>query len=227
MNFLLTPTLRPEENLLQDWMVLLFVLSLSFIAYFNTVYPTKIRNIFKAFRSDIFMRQLMREENILPRTHVYLTFQHAAVLGLFVDLAYQTYFPQPIPSWLFFLICFGGILLMYGIKWLAIYIVKWLADGDFTLSEYRYRTFAMNRLLAISALPFVVLLSITDRAFAPWFITALSILMLLLIVWRILKGAWTAFTNNVPLFYIFFYICTLEILPVWMGVVWITKISHA
>lgn len=226
MILLLTPTIRPEENLLQDWMVLLFVLSLSFIAYFNTVYPTKIRNIFKAFRSDIFMRQLMREENILPRTHVYLTFQHAAVLGLFVNLAYQVYFPQPMASWLFFLICWGGILGVYGLKWLAIQTVKWLTDGDFTLSEYQYRTFSLNRLLAIAALPFVLLLSITDKALAPWFISLLSILMGLLIVWRILKGAWTAFTNNVPLFYIFFYICTLEILPVWMGVVWIAQLSH-
>ena len=220
---LLTPTLRPEENLFQDWMILLFVLCMSFLAYFNTVYPAKIRSIFKAFRSDIYMRQLMREENIIPRTHIFLTFQHAIVLGLFVNLAYQIIYPHQIESWLLFLLASGGILIMYGFKWTSIQIARWLADGDFTLSEYQYRTFATNRLLAIALLPFVLILSVSDISWAPTLVYFLATLVSGVVIWRILKGTWTAIANNIPFFYIFFYICTLEILPLWIGITLISK----
>jgi hypothetical protein len=94
------------------------------------------------------------------------------------------------------------------------------------MAEYQYRTFATNRLLAILLYPLIILAALSSIQHAYIYIGGTAIVIGLLISWRILKGAWVALTNNVPLFYIFFYICTLEILPVLIGVKLIQLLSN-
>jgi hypothetical protein len=223
---LVTPTLRPPIHFFEDWMVIVLLVLLSLMAYFNVVYPTKMKNVFKAFRSDIAMRQFMREETNIPRPYLFLTFQHAVLLGLLWVLFYQAFIYSTALPWWVSLVSALSVLLIYGLKWISFQLVKWFSEGDFTLTEYQYRTFATNRLLAILLYPLIILAALSSIQHAYIYIGGTSIVIGLLISWRILKGAWVAFTNNVPLFYIFFYICTLEILPVLIGVKLIQLLSN-
>jgi hypothetical protein len=223
---LATPTLRPPIHFFEDWMVIVLLVLLSLMAYFNVVYPTKMKNVFKAFRSDIAMRQFMREETNIPRPYLFLTFQHAVLMGLLWVLFYQAFIYSTALPWWVSLVSALSVLLIYGLKWISFQLVKWFSEGDFTLTEYQYRTFATNRLLAILLYPLIILAALSSIQHAYIYIGGTAIVIGLLISWRILKGAWVAFTNNVPLFYIFFYICTLEILPVLIGVKLIQLLSN-
>jgi len=215
--FLVVPTLRPAENLFEDWMFIFFILSGGFFSFYYAFYHTKIKNVIRAFRSDVLMRQLMREENITPRSHFFLVLLHAASVSLLVVLTLMHFFELQINSWTLFLIVWLGVLMMYTLKWLGIRIVQWLVDGDFTLIEYSYRTFATNRIMAMVLFPLLVWITLMDQS---WLHSALIGAWLIIGAawcWRILKGAWVAFQARVPLFFIFFYICTLEILPIAIG----------
>ena len=223
---LVTPTLRPPIHFFEDWMVIVLLMLLSLMAYFNVVYPTKMKNVFKAFRSDIAMRQFMREETNIPRPYLFLTFQHAVLMGLLWVLFYQAFIYSTALPWWVSLVSALSVLLIYGLKWISFQLVKWFSEGDFTLTEYQYRTFSTNRLLAILLYPLIILAALSSIQHAYIYIGGTAIVIGLLISWRILKGAWVAFTNNVPLFYIFFYICTLEILPVLIGVKLIQLLSN-
>ncbi len=223
---LVTPTLRPPIHFFEDWMVIVLLVLLSLMAYFNVVYPTKMKNVFKAFRSDIAMRQFMREETNIPRPYLFLTFQHAVLMGLLWVLFYQAFIYSTALPWWVSLVSALSVLLIYGLKWISFQLVKWFSEGDFTLTEYQYRTFSTNRLLAILLYPLIILAALSSIQHAYIYIGCTAIVIGLLISWRILKGAWVAFTNNVPLFYIFFYICTLEILPVLIGVKLIQLLSN-
>ena len=223
---LVTPTLRPPIHFFEDWMVIVLLVLLSLMAYFNVVYPTKMKNVFKAFRSDIAMRQFMREETNIPRPYLFLTFQHAVLMGLLWVLFYQAFIYSSALPWWVSLVSALSVLLIYGLKWISFQLVKWFSEGDFTLTEYQYRTFSTNRLLAILLYPLIILAALSSIQHAYIYIGGTAIVIGLLISWRILKGAWVAFTNNVPLFYIFFYICTLEILPVLIGVKLIQLLSN-
>ena len=220
------PTLRPPIHFFEDWMVIVLLVLLSLMAYFNVVYPTKMKNVFKAFRSDIAMRQFMREETNIPRPYLFLTFQHAVLMGLLWVLFYQAFIYSTALPWWVSLVSALSVLLIYGLKWISFQLVKWFSEGDFTLTEYQYRTFSTNRLLAILLYPLIILAALSSIQHAYIYIGGTAIVIGLLISWRILKGAWVAFTNNVPLFYIFFYICTLEILPVLIGVKLIQLLSN-
>ena len=223
---LVTPTLRPPIHFFEDWMVIVLLVLLSLMAYFNVVYPTKMKNVFKAFRSDIAMRQFMREETNIPRPYLFLTFQHAVLMGLLWVLFYQAFIYSTALPWWVSLVSALSVLLIYGLKWISFQLVKWFSEGDFTLTEYQYRTFSTNRLLAILLYPLIILAALSSIQHAYIYIGGTAIVIGLLISWRILKGAWVAFTNNVPLFYIFFYICTLEILPMLIGVKLIQLLSN-
>ena len=223
---LVTPTLRPPIHFFEDWMVIVLLVLLSLMAYFNVVYPTKMKNVFKAFRSDIAMRQFMREETNIPRPYLFLTFQHAVLIGLLWVLFYQAFIYSAALPWWVSLLSALSVLLIYGLKWISFQLVKWFSEGDFTLTEYQYRTFSTNRLLAILLYPLIILAALSSIQHAYIYIGGTAIVIGLLISWRILKGAWVALTNNVPLFYIFFYICTLEILPVLIGVKLIQLLSN-
>ncbi len=223
---LATPILRPPIHFFEDWMVVVLLVLLSLMAYFNVVYPTKMKNVLKAFRSDIAMRQFMREETNIPRPYLFLTFQHAVLMGLLWVLFYQAFIYSTALPWWVSLVSALSVLLIYGLKWISFQLVKWFSEGDFTLTEYQYRTFSTNRLLAILLYPLIILAALSSIQHAYIYIGGTAIVIGLLISWRILKGAWVAFTNNVPLFYIFFYICTLEILPVLIGVKLIQLLSN-
>jgi hypothetical protein len=223
---LATPILRPPIHFFEDWMVVVLLVLLSLMAYFNVVYPTKMKNVLKAFRSDIAMRQFMREETNIPRPYLFLTFQHAVLMGLLWVLFYQAFIYSTALPWWVSLVSALSVLLIYGLKWISFQLVKWFSEGDFTLTEYQYRTFATNRLLAILLYPLIILAALSSIQHAYIYIGGTAIVIGLLISWRILKGAWVALTNNVPLFYIFFYICTLEILPVLIGVKLIQLLSN-
>jgi hypothetical protein len=223
---LVAPTIRPVIHFFEDWMVIVLLVLLSMSAYFNVVYPTKMKNVFKAFRSDIAMRQFMREETNVPRPYLFLTFQHALLMGLMWVLFYQSFIHSVVLPWWVSLTSALCILAIYGLKWISFQLVKWFSEGDYTLSEYQYRTFATNRLLAILLYPLIILAALSSIQQAHFYVGGIAIVIGLLIAWRILKGAWVAFTNNVPIFYIFFYICTLEILPVLIGVKLIQLMSN-
>lgn len=215
--FLVVPTLRPAENLFEDWMFIFFILSGGFFSFYYAFYHAKIKNVIRAFRSDVLMRQLMREENITPRSHFFLVLLYAASVSLFAVLTLIHFFVVQASSWTLFLMVWLGILVMYALKWLGIRIVQWLVDGDFTLIEYSYRTFATNRIMAMVLFPLLVWITLMDKSWLNTTLIAIWLIMGMVWLWRILKGAWVAFQARVPLFFIFFYICTLEILPIAIG----------
>ena len=215
--FLVVPTGRPAENLFEDWMFVLFSISVGFFAFYMAFYHSKIKNVFRGFRSDVLMRQLMREENITPRSYFFLALLYGASLSVLMVLTLKHFFTFQLEAVLLFFCVWLGISLVYLLKWLSIKVVQWLIEGDFTLLEYSYRTFAMNRLLGIVLFPLIIWLTLTDRSWLNSSLFCAWLLIGMAWFWRIIKGAWVAIQARVPIFFIFFYICTLEILPLAIG----------
>lgn len=146
----------------------------------------------------------MREENITPRSHFFLGLLHAVSLSLLVVLTLTHFFAFQASTWnLFFL--FGlGILLVYALKWMGLRIAYWLLDGDFTLGEYSYRTFATNRLLGMVLFPLLIGVTLMDKSCLNSALMSIWLIIGMAWFWRVLKGAWVAFQARVPLFFIFF-----------------------
>lgn len=208
--------LRPPTRLAEDWMFLVLVLSCVVIAYSKSVYPSRFKNMWRSVYNAILLRQMIREESNIPKEYLLhqVNFYILSGLALYGLLTLQKITIFGLGGFALFLLCASGIALVYLLKAAGVYIASFVIDGDFSLSEYRYIVFLLNRILSILLLPVVALLVYSPLYLAKSYLIAIGALVLLSYLYRIGKGLVNALRSGVGVFYIFFYICTLEILPV-------------
>jgi hypothetical protein len=159
------------------------------------------------------MRQVIREESNPPKEYLLLAFQFSLVGALAVYAGLKLLNFQLLTGFALYASIVGVIMMLYPLKALVMSIIQWLANGDFSLSEYRYITFLVNRFMGIILLGPAALACYLPTNFAIPVLYGIFVLLLLSFSYRIIMGLINALRSNVGAFYIFFYICTLEILP--------------
>ncbi len=207
--------LRPPVNLSEDWMILVFLFALVALAYTRRLYPARLARLWKSTWNVRALRQAIREEPNTPRASLlfnisfYLTFS----LVIFLVVKYFGLEPPGYSGILLYLILLAAIAGIYLLKTIGIRLVQLMADGDFGLREYEYNVFLMNRMIGLILLPFALFMAYAPTAeIRPIFFTVIAICGLM-IAYRMIRGLINALSEGVPPFYIIFYICTLEILP--------------
>lgn len=219
------PTLRPDIQLEQDWMFLVFFFSLAAITYVKFSFPYKLpRIVYSMFNIRIF-RQMMREEPRLSRENMIMNivfFLQAALFLYFVVelLRQELVFVSGV---VLYLVLLAATAAVYALKTFSIGAVRFIAAGDFTLDEYRYATFVSNRFVAIFLLPLNTLIAYSERTSAFYIMLAVAGLIAATYIYRIVRSSITALSTGVGLFYIFFYICTLEMVPLLVGLKYLSR----
>jgi hypothetical protein len=204
---------RPASQLSEEWMFLVFVFCLSILAYLRYQSPSRLKHTWRSTFSMRYMRQVIREESNPPKEYLLLALQFALVAGLAVYCGFKLLKFNWLTGFPLYAAIVGVILILYPIKAIVMSIVQWLAHGDFSLSEYRYITFLVNRFVGIILLPFVLFIVYLPINSAIIVLYVAFGVLLLSFSYRIIMGLINALRSNVGAFYIFFYICTLEILP--------------
>jgi len=207
--------LRTPVNLSEDWMILVFLFALVSLAYTRRLYPARLARLWKSTWNVRALRQAIREEPNTPRASLlfnisfYLTFS----LVIFLVIKYWGIQPLGYSGILLYIILLGAIAGIYLLKTLGIRLVQIMADGDFGLAEYEYNVFLMNRMIGIVLLPFALFMAYAPTVEIKPVIYTVLVLCGLMIFYRMIRGLINALSEGVPAFYILFYICTLEILP--------------
>jgi hypothetical protein len=212
---MMEPQPRPSYQLASDWMILVFLFTLIAFAYTRKNYPFRIQRLWNSTWNIRALRQAIREEPNTPRANLLFNVNHALVMGLLIYVTPQVW-GSAMPQWPGFLLYLGCVALIVGVyfvKRIGINATQFLSDGDFGLSEYAYNINLINRVIGIFLFPVLAFLVYLpkNQSLSLWYV-AIAIVGLMLI-YRLIRGILNALQVNVPLFYIFFYICTLEILP--------------
>jgi len=79
--------------------------------------------------------------------------------------------------------------------------------------EYLYHTFIFNKLIGISILPLLLFVLYTTGALQTVFIWVTFSTLGVVIVMRIIRGAEFSFKKDISIFYMFLYLCALELVP--------------
>ena len=197
-------------------MFLVMILSCVIIAYSKSVYPNRFKSMWRSVYNSILLRQMIREESNIPKEYLLhqINFYILSGLALYGLLTVYNISFWGLHGFLLYLVCGALVATVYLVKAAGVYVSSFVIDGDFSLSEYRYIVFLLNRILSILILPLVALLIYSPLHLAKPFLIAIGALILLYYLYRIGKGLLNALRSGVGVFYIFFYICTLEILPV-------------
>ncbi|MFN0030936.1 MAG: DUF4271 domain-containing protein [Flavobacteriales bacterium] len=216
---------RPASNLAEDWMFLVFLFCTATLAYTRSSYPARISRLWNSMWNVRIMRQAIREEPNTPRANLLFNVSFYLLASLIVFLTLKRYGIGILGTSgsLMYVLLLTCLVVAYAVKSVGIRVVQMLGHGDFGLTEYEYNIFLMNRGLSLFLLPVAALLAYLPLQMLGYFFVAAAFIFALMVVYRMVRGLLNAASQSLPVFYIFFYICTLEILPM---VVCVKALSH-
>lgn len=207
--------IRPEISLAEEWVLPFLLLVLSVTAYVRVSFPSRIQKVWRSYFNVRYRRQSMREESNVPKEYFlfHVVFVILAALMIFGALKLYRVLVMGITGFLLYLCCIGAVIGVYSLKLLSYRLLSFLAAGDFSLGEFQYVTFLGLRFLVFFFFPLNFLLFYLPQTYAPWVLLVSLILFVINYLYRLVTGFTNALSTGVGVFYIFFYICTLEILP--------------
>ena len=215
-------------------MALVFLAVLVGHAWIRVNYPRRVNQLFSAAFNIRLMRQLMREELALShRGSIVLTgaFLMIFSLAVYLMMKYLDWTFLPFDGGLAYLALFGCITVIYLLKSIWIGLLRWIVEGDFSLSEYNFNVYLFFKILGIILIPLTLLLALTPPMVydtESQLIHSSSVHQVLLFmtlgtmviayIMRLMRGVTNALQHGVNLIYIIFYLCTLEFLPVALSI---------
>lgn len=113
-----------------------------------------------------------------------------------------------------FLISVGIVVALFGVKWLMTWLVAFVTAGASSALEDYNKYLALTSRFAVLALTAPLLLAAYSNGNISDFALNLSAALLVVVPFlSTLQAMFSAMQMGVPFFYIFFYLCTFEVLP--------------
>jgi len=202
------------ERQSSDWITLIFLACLFILAWLQTSYSKRLSQIFQAVAQPHHINQLEREGNLFKeRITLGLGFIYYTISSIFVFLITREYIGMPagLNNLSFTAIVFAGLFLYQSLKSGFVFASGVIFDTRESARQYQLNIMIFNYLIGIVLFPVAI---ITFYWNSQFLLISGIILVSLLLIYRLFRGILTGITNNsYNLFYLFLYLCTLEILP--------------
>ena len=207
------PKAEPAMPNAPTWELGVLVLVLAIIAWIRATNRKRVEQLFQAFMSNRFTRQLTREEQLFSnRSSIALTMVFILLIGLLLTLYVGKTPPRTTLS--LFLLITLGVLLYQMVKLVLVGLSAIVFNLGTIMTEYSFNFFLFNMVLGVGLFPILIV-----ALLVPWVDTTMVILvgmgvMTLGFLVRLGKVAYLGNREaNMPLQYIIVYLCALEILP--------------
>ena len=120
-----------------------------------------------------------------------------------------------------------NLLLLVGVFLTRIVLVNllgFLFNRTRVFREYLYNVFIFNKLLGITILPLLLFMVYTTGLVQEIFYWLVLVTLSLIVAMRLIRGVVFSFKKDVLLFYMFLYLCALEIVPLALLYKWLEGI---
>ncbi|MEN8156413.1 MAG: DUF4271 domain-containing protein [Bacteroidota bacterium] len=147
-------------------------------------------------------------------------------VGLLVYLAETRYqlFPYGLSGPLLYLFNMAVLAGIFLARIVLINLVGFLFNRTRIFREYLYNAFIYNKLLGVSVLPLLVFVLYTTGIVREVFHWAALLLVFSIIIMRMIRGISYSFKKDISIFYLFLYLCALEIAPLILFYRWLEEI---
>lgn len=201
---------HPSTPANQGWLFFLLLGLFFLLIFFLIRYPTFIKDTVQSFlKSYERGRRNMNEEqfNVAPLSMVLFSL---GVLSLYaISFFYQPPEPFELQSYGYFLVITAAFFVF---KWLTIQLIGFVFFDRSTFKLAKYSYFRLFFLLTIILFPLLILQVYLSEA-DQWISIVTLFLFIIAFMVLIIKFFQIFSTKFVAFFYIFLYLCTLEILP--------------
>jgi hypothetical protein len=213
----LSPSVRGPKHIQRqstDWIVILVILCMVIIAYIQTNYSKRLRQIIRSVALPYYVNQLEREGNLFnERITLGLGLIYMISISLLIYQFFQFYgiVDYTFPNFVVYIIIFVGVLAYLFVKTLLIQATGVIFKTLEHARSYRLNALIFNHTTGLLLFPFLLFTQYWQAI--PFIWIALGITSILLI-YRFLRSISIGLSNTkFPVFYLILYLCTLEILP--------------
>lgn len=201
----------PKIQLSNKWPLWCIVISLFILAITINLRRKTFTNMYRAIANDNYLKLLQREENNGNSFFFYLLYLIFVInAGLFIYLSISRIQEGVIPLTLLYI--FGGILLIYAIRHLVLYVIGAIFPLRKEASLYSFLILILNSQVGI-----LLLIVNAFLAFSPFSSLFMYIGLICLVgfyIWRTILGLFMMLGNQrMGIFHFFIYLCTCEIAP--------------
>jgi len=204
------PIPRVVSTLAEPWMLTLVVGVWILAAVANVADRRWIAASFEATVSPRVFRELTREEGrVLTGIPLLLLVVSLVSQALVVYSAEHEFGDGMFPFWQIQLL----VLLVFGMKQLTLTAVDQMSGGMGGLTYVRFDHSLSYQVVGLVLLPISVFVLYAQPQTARIMLVLAMALMLVAYIGRVTRGVMLAFRCRTPLFYIIFYLCALEFLP--------------
>ncbi|SEL74751.1 DUF4271 domain-containing protein [Parapedobacter koreensis] len=206
-----------EKATREPWMIIAAGLLLLFLGIIRAAFPNEVVSIIHAFYSDRVLLQINKEDTLYsswPFVFLYILFGFALGLFLYVcNLYYVTHSRNNgIESFLGISIF---VMLLFILKIIATRFLGFVFDVQRLVREYISILYLSYFNAALVFLPTILALTLVPQNQMVWIIPLSLTIVLCLFLFRLTKTVANLLTNHrFSKFYLFMYLCCLEIAPV-------------
>lgn len=132
--------------------------------------------------------------------------------------------PYGISGGLLYLFNLAFLMILFMSRVILVYTTGFIFDKIDTFREYLYNVFIFNKILGVFVLPLLLFVIYTDgilNVVFHWI--ALTAVMAILLM-RLIRGFVFSFRRGVSIFYMFLYLCALEMAPLILLYRWLEGI---
>jgi hypothetical protein len=208
----------------QDWFTIVIFIAIALFASVRHAFGNYLANLFQSLLNYSTASRMYRERNVsLSQGEIRLEIFSYFVFGLFFyQAAYHFNLDLPFTGFLKYLFSLALVASFLLIKKFIYLITGFIIENSQETGEFIYNINNHIRVMGILALPIVALIAWAPVTTPfPLFITGLTIMsfLYLILLWR---GMIIFLKKQFSIFYLFLYLCTLEILPLLLALKLIT-----
>jgi len=204
------------------WISVTLFIAILLYAWLRSNYGKRLRQILNAFFTSR-MNQLDREESAVSnRVSVALFFLFILIISLFFYQIFDFGVAVKKESFSFFYDTSGILLyvqlcllisVLYFFKIGLIYFLGYLFKAENAASEYVFNIFLFNEILGLFLLPVTITMSFLKLLPAEALIYSGLLIIMIVFAYRIFRSVTGNQNQNISKYYLFLYLCTLEIMP--------------
>src|SRR5690606_3697887 len=212
---------RPTDNekgSRERWVMAAIGLLLLLLGLVRVSFPNEVVSIIQAFYNDRMLLQINKEDTLYSSwSFIFLYVLFGFAMGLFIYVCNLYYYEKG--SYQSGVETFLGIsifvMLLFILKIIVTRFLGVVFDVRRIVREYVSILYLSYFNAALVFLPVVLILSLVPQSQMVWIIPTALILVLGLFIFRFVRTATSVLTNHrLSKFYLFVYLCCLEIAPV-------------
>lgn len=213
-----------------SWIMVIIALSVMILGYLFSAFKTRFNAFIKASLTIRVGNKLSGEEYSLSHpTSILLSINFFITASLFIlqAISSKKIFLSLIDfSFLSYLLIVGFLFVVYLVKILSLKIMGIIFDKSAAINEYVFVIFLINQIIGIGFIPVIIFIAYGPQSFTNVFFYIGLALFISAYIIRVGKGTITGFSGReISAFYLFLYLCTLEILPLLLGIILFEKFA--